>query len=524
MYRDVAQWAMIRRKVFEDGVPRRQLVRETGISRNTIRKMLLHKLPQPCGLRTPQHPRLGPHIKRLDELASLNELSPPEFRLSVTEIYKHLQREERYSGSYGAVRGYLKFRLSPCLRADLQFWSDLYEMIVSLEKFGAIAFLRALSCNEGPLIPSARVRKFQREVECLRQSGGPGSRRARIEECLKWIYRVLRREIPLNALRKEFDDLADLPEILDRLYGSRLTFRNRAMAVLAHFHGVSDHVIAAALKITRQTARRCRRHFQAEGAAGLFAPKRRAGLKTDDEGLKTTIFGLLHEPPSNHGINRTSWTMAHLCDMLAKQGKPACPNVVAAITKAAGYKWRKARVVLTSNDPDYAEKLARIRSVLSGLQPDEAFFSIDEFGPFSVKAKPGRTLTAPGEQREVAQWQKSKGCLILTAALELSGNQVTHFYSLKKNTTEMIRMMELLLERYKDKRKLYLSWDAASWHISKRLSERIRENNQMVAVTSGPLVETAPLPARAQFLNVIEFDLQRHGARDHPQQRLCERR
>jgi hypothetical protein len=105
---------------------------------------------------------------------------------------------------------------------------------------------------------------------------------------------------------------------------------------------------------------------------------------------------------------------------------------------------------------DFSSELARIRSILTGLQPDEAFFSIDEFGPFAVKAKPGRTLTAPGEQREVAQWQKSKGWLILTAAIELSGNQVTHFYCLKKNTTEMIRMMDLLLERYKDRKKLYL--------------------------------------------------------------------
>jgi hypothetical protein len=49
------------------------------------------------------------------------------------------------------------------------------------------------------------------------------------------------------------------------------------------------------------------------------------------------------------------------------------------------------------------------------------------------------------------------------------------------------------------------SWDAASWHISKRLFDRIKENNRMVFVTDdGPIVETAPLPARAQFLNGIE--------------------
>ena len=178
--------------------------------------------------------------------------------------------------------------------------------------------------------------------------------------------------------------------------------------------------------------------------------------------------------------------------------------LVAKIIKAAGYKWRNAKIVLTSSDPTYKEKLARIRSILSSLQPDEAFFSIDEYGPFAIKAKPGRTLSAPGVQPTVPQWQKSRGCLIMTAALELSGNQVTHFYSAKKNTTEMIRMMNVLIDRYSDRRKLYLSWDAASWHISKELFARIDAHNSAVLVKGGPLIETAPLPAGAQFLNVIE--------------------
>jgi hypothetical protein len=139
----------------------------------------------------------------------------------------------------------------------------------------------------------------------------------------------------------------------------------------------------------------------------------------------------------------------------------------------------------------------------SGLGPDEAFFSIDEFGPFAVRTTPGRTLTGPGEQRVVPQWQTSRGCLIPTAALELSGNRVTRFYSAKKNTAEMIRMMEVLVERYQGRRKLYPSRDAASWHISKRLYERIGEHNA-AALGHGPTVDTAPLPSGAQFLNAIE--------------------
>src|SRR3546814_6812020 len=107
----------------------------------------------------------------------------------------------------------------------------------------------------------------------------------------------------------------------------------------------------------------------------------------------------------------------------------------------------------------------------------------------------GLMLDPPGPHRVVPQWQKSKGCMIMTAALELSGNQVTHFYSDRKNTTEMIRMMDALLDRYADRRTLYLSWDAASWHVSKKLKQRITEHNATAEALGLPRVETAPLPS-----------------------------
>ncbi len=179
-------------------------------------------------------------------------------------------------------------------------------------------------------------------------------------------------------------------------------------------------------------------------------------------------------------------------------------HVLRQIIHDAGWKWRKARIVLTSQDPAYREKLATVQAILSKLASDEAFFSIDEFGPFAVKMKQGLMLDPPGPHRVVPQWQKSKGCMIMTAALELSGNQVTHFYSDRKNTTEMIRMMDALLDKYADRRTLYLSWDAASWHVSKKLKQRINEHNATAEASDLPRVETVPLPSGAQFLNVIE--------------------
>jgi hypothetical protein len=77
--------------------------------------------------------------------------------------------------------------------------------------------------------------------------------------------------------------------------------------------------------------------------------------------------------------------------------------------RRAGYRWLKAKEVLTSRDPDYRAKLDDVKRILSGLEKDEGFFSIDEYGPFAVRHRQGLKLVAPGETATVPQWQKSKG-------------------------------------------------------------------------------------------------------------------
>jgi hypothetical protein len=298
-----------------------------------------------------------------------------------------------------------------------------------------------------------------------------------------------------------------LPELgifLNRLYNGKLSERNKSLAILASRRGLKILTICALFGMSANAFSGYRKTFLAGGAQALFARKSYPTRKRDGEPLKNAIFKVLHEPPSNYGINRTTWTMSLFRKVLSETGNGACPEVIRRITRAAGYRWRKARVVLTSADPAYSERLDRIHSILSNLQSNEVFFSIDEYGPFAVKMRGGRKLTAPSEHYIVPQWQKSRGSLILTAALELSSNQVTHFYSSRKNTGEMIKMMDVLAAKYADRSKLYLSWDAASWHISKELNQRIMEHNCQVAKRGGVVVEAAPLPSGAQFLNVIE--------------------
>jgi hypothetical protein len=72
MYREVAQWRHVRRSILEKGTPKRQVARDTGISRRTINKMLMHENPPRYGPRPPLYPKLGPYISAIDELISSN--------------------------------------------------------------------------------------------------------------------------------------------------------------------------------------------------------------------------------------------------------------------------------------------------------------------------------------------------------------------------------------------------------------------------------------------------------------------
>ena len=136
---------------------------------------------------------------------------------------------------------------------------------------------------------------------------------------------MLQKEISSEMLRCEVGDVPDLATLLHRLYEGRLSDRNLSMVVLASRCGLSGGAICAFLGI-EETRRKYLRLFEAGGQAALFAPQTKSTRKFDNEAVKEAIFRVLHEPPSNYGINRTSWTMLDLSRILGETGRSACPT------------------------------------------------------------------------------------------------------------------------------------------------------------------------------------------------------
>ncbi|WP_246682928.1 IS630 family transposase [Methylobacterium sp. WL9] len=456
--------------------------------------------PQPYTRNTPRKSKLDPHKETIKLMLGNRDICSDTAQPSAAQIFRRLRCDHDFRGGYTAVKEYVRSLTAE--REDI--WRLVHGLVASLNEQSGAKLLRTLSASHPPIVSEKKTLSLYRAASKLLPARKPDLRKLQAEADLEWMRRLSQNDRVCDDCRSRIDTFPDTQILVDRLYNCRLSERNRAMTILARRQGIKGATTRSFLGICKGTYLQYLKIYSTGGVERLFAPKTRSTRKYDNEQLKQAVFRILHEPPSQYDINRTAWIMSDLSRVLGETGQSACNEVIRRITKEAGYRWRKARIQLTSQDPAYSEKLATVQAILSSLQPDEAFFSIDEFGPFAVKMKQGLKLDPPGSRRIMPQWQKSKGCLILTAALELSGNQVTHFYSERKNTDEMIRMMDLLLEKYVNCRVIYLSWDAASWHISKKLMKRIEEHNATAESLGRPRVETAPLPSGAQFLNVIE--------------------
>ena len=234
----------------------------------------------------------------------------------------------------------------------------------------------------------------------------------------------------------------------------------------------------------------------------VIAAERRATL----DQKRSRILEILHASPRFYGINRSSWNRRSIALAYRQQHNEAISkSTVGRFVKKSGYTMKKARKVLTSPDPEYREKVDLVLHTLQNLEPMDLFFFVDELGPMQVKKYGGRTFVPKNEPYTFPQQQKSRGVINMAGALNAVTNQVTWIYGRSKDATAMVDLIELLFNQHSHSTKIYITWDAASWHRSNTLVEWLDTfNRETLRCGKGPLIYLVPLPTSSQFLDVIE--------------------
>jgi hypothetical protein len=393
--------------------------------------------------------------------------------------------------------------------------SEIVPMLRAAPGLRSIVVFREI-CSRHPEISSNVHRTLQRRVRRWQTLNDP-PQNAMFQQLPSQNQRFLTPQFVSTFLRSAHQgilQISDLPthaqahapirKILASCKSGSLAQRDKALLALALVCGIPLRYLAKYPVASKTSLYRWKKVFSEVGYSGLVNARSRQKLRYKDVRITSEIVKVMHEPPVLHGFHRTNWRQVDLQEALKNAGLNISIWTIRRAIRANRYQWRKAKIVLTSNDPEYRIKVDNIERILSKLSDDDCFFSIDEYGPFTIRLMPGRRLCAPEEVPSVPQWQKGRGTIILTGALELRTNQITHFYSENKNTAEMIKMVDLLRRKYGSMKTIYISWDAAGWHISKALGERVEFFNGWAEHDRAPIIELAPLPSRAQFLNVIE--------------------
>jgi hypothetical protein len=177
MYRNVTQWTRIRRRALTRSVSQKQIARETGISRQTIRKMI--EFPIPPGYRREKpvnRPTLGPCLGLIDHMVKEDHGKPKKEKRTARRIWELLKEEHRFTGGYTIVKDYVReARRRPVTGSEsdpsqIAFSQHsfepedpaelTYELIQPVSKREAIRLLRIVFGGGSPQVDMERLNRL----------------------------------------------------------------------------------------------------------------------------------------------------------------------------------------------------------------------------------------------------------------------------------------------------------------------------------------------------------------------------
>ena len=260
-------------------------------------------------------------LASVQRMVEENATLPPSARTSIKTIYEHIRDQEGFRGSYQSVTDYARLQAPDTkthLGVRLRFIGIAGEK--PRNRFTSLS-------RVDPRVVSTQCaeRLFRDAGRVVSYTPKPDRREQARQVAFEWMRAVLQKDVSPDALRRDVGNVPDLSTLLNCLYDGRLSDRNRVMTVLANRHGLSGGTVCSFLGIDNKTRCKYLQTFESGGQAALLNARPSLRVSSTMKRVKHAVFRLLHEPPSNYGINRTTWIMPDLARVLRETGHPACP-------------------------------------------------------------------------------------------------------------------------------------------------------------------------------------------------------
>ena len=104
-------YARVRRAVQVEGMSEREVAREFGLARETVRKMMRYSVPPGYRRQQPaKRPKLDPWVGVIDQILEEDRERPRKQRHTAKRIYERLREEHGFGGGYTIVKDYVRLR------------------------------------------------------------------------------------------------------------------------------------------------------------------------------------------------------------------------------------------------------------------------------------------------------------------------------------------------------------------------------------------------------------------------------
>jgi hypothetical protein len=292
----------------------------------------------------------------------------------------------------------------------------------------------------------------------------------------------------------------------------------RSQILLASAEGRQPSWIAGALRCATQTIRDAIRAFHSEGIACLQAkskaPKEPHSIwsRDRDEELRA----LLHQSPRTFGKTRSTWTLqllAQVCHERGMTGRQLSGEAIRCILVRLKVNWKRAKIWMTSPDPNYAAKKARRDRLirLAARHPDWVLGFEDEVW-WSRLARPSLNAWTDGAPLKVQ--------LLCPDDKDPDPDAIACYGLLRLDTREVVcrfvetRPLADITIQFSDwvcwsmaqegKKLVIVVWDDASWHTADTVFAWVKEHNRGTGGCNYVKLVICELPVASPWLNNIE--------------------
>ena len=248
----------------------------------------------------------------------------------------------------------------------------------------------------------------------------------------------------------------------------------RAHVILLLAEGASYDEVRQWLFASNDLISECVRRFRHGGVAELLAGRAASGTIVP-QWLVQIVRWLETKTPEDFGYFRTRWSCDILAEVLAwETGTRLSGETVRRGLKRMGFVWRRPRPVVGPTDPDYEQKLAEIRQLLTRLGRDETAVFQDEVD-VNLNPKIGSCWMRRGKQAEVETPGNNRKCYLAGSLHWRTGRLLVSQPGARRNTELFLEHLDDLRQRLRSYRMIHVICDNARFHASRPVQEYLAQ-------------------------------------------------